>query len=88
MTVPRRPVLERVVATYDRKERPVSPADIAPASCDDHAALGDCLESLVDLELLEAVGRDRFRPTVTARELLALDVDGDGPVVVDPDGEC
>ena len=88
MTAARRRLLERVVATYDREERPVALATIADGLAREPEEVRECLEALAAVELVVGVGPDTYRPTITARELLELDVADERLLVVDPDGEC
>jgi predicted transcriptional regulator len=87
----RRRILEHVVAAYDRRERPVSAAEVARACEVDPERVRACFAELCECALLARVGSGGYRPTTTARELLALDVDCDDLVIVDPGeepGDC
>jgi predicted transcriptional regulator len=76
----RRRLLEYVVERYDREERPVRPDDAANDLGIEESVASHCLAAFADCYLV--VDEDEgYRPTVTARELLALDWDG---AVVDP----
>lgn len=83
MTSPRR-VLAALVARHDERGAPLSPAVLAAAlDGDPHPrAVERCLDRLVDCELA-ATTPDGYRPTVTGREFLDLDIGG-GFAVVDP----
>jgi predicted transcriptional regulator len=83
MTSPRR-VLAALVARYDERGSPLSPAVIATAldGDPDPCAVERCLDRLAGCELV-AAEPDGYRPTVTGREFLDLDIDG-GFAVVDP----
>lgn len=85
MTSPRH-VLVALVARYDERGSPLSPAALAAVldGDTDPCAVERCLDRLVDCELA-AAGPDGYRPTVTGREFLDLDID-DGFAVVDPGG--
>ena len=76
----RRRLLEYVVEQYDRRERPVTPSEAASGLDLDPAVATHCMDAFADCHLV-ATEDDGYRPTVTARELLALDRDG---AVVDP----
>ena len=76
----RRRLLEYVVERYDREERPVRPADAAGNLDIDESVVTHCLTAFADCHLVVNEG-EGYRPTVTARELLALNWDG---AVVDP----
>lgn len=78
-------LLEAVVARYDDTNRPVSPDALDGAI--DGADVTDRLATLKRCGLLAAAG-EGVRPTVTARELLALDIDDPEVLVVDADERC
>jgi predicted transcriptional regulator len=80
-------LLERAVAAYDDTSRPVRPEALAAAVNGDVADVGDRLETLVRCDLLVSEG-EGVRPTVTARELLALDIDEPEILVVDAGEDC
>jgi DNA-binding IclR family transcriptional regulator len=80
-------LLEFVVGTYDDLERPLTPADAATRFGMPRERADECFDRLVECELLATVD-DGYRPTITARELLELNID-DEFVVVDADlDEC
>jgi len=85
MTSPRR-ILAALVARYDERGSPLSPAVLATAldGDPDPRTVERCLDRLVGCELV-AAEPDGYRPTVTGREFLHLDI-GDGVAVVDPGG--
>jgi hypothetical protein len=74
-------LLEFVVGTYDDLERPLTPADAATRFGMTREQADECFDRLVECELLVSAD-DGYRPTITARELLELDID-DEFVVVD-----
>ena len=78
------PVLAAVVDRYESTAQPVTEREIAPAFRRDRTAIAERLDRLVECELLTRVGGG-YRPTVTGREFLELDVEC-GPIIVDPDG--
>ncbi|AWB27651.1 helix-turn-helix domain-containing protein [Halococcoides cellulosivorans] len=85
MDDPNCPVLAAAVARYDRTDRPVSVAAIGTILDRDPEEIAGRIDRLRACELLAREGDgDRYRPTVTGREFLALDVEC-GPIVVDPD---
>lgn len=86
MTVTPHRLLEFVVETYDERNDPVLPADIAAQFDISTPEATRQLDRLHDCELVATEG-DGYRPTVTARELLELDVD-DEFVVVDTGSDC
>jgi len=83
MSLPATTILERVVARYDETGVPVTPAGTAERADASVAEVRSLFDRFADCELLVRVD-EGYRPTVTARELVALDVDG--CVVVDASG--
>jgi len=75
-------VLEAVVDAYRQSGNPVTPTDIAESLDVPVEALEEPIDSLRECELLEPTGGG-YRPTVTAHELLELDVGTDDVLVVD-----
>jgi predicted transcriptional regulator len=75
-------VLVAVVDRYEEAGEPVTAAAVAESRNVSEEALSEPLESLCEFELLEPTERG-YRPTVTARELLALDVELDDALVLD-----
>jgi hypothetical protein len=75
------PVLAAAVEYYDSANQPVTPAAITGSLDRSEAAIATRFHQLVDCELL-AVVEDGYRPTVTGREFLELDVEC-GPIIVD-----
>lgn len=81
-------LLSDLVEAYDERERPVSAAALATAHEAEPAAIVECLDRLATCELVDATPAG-YRPTVTARELLELDLDAGEFVVVDcPDPDA
>jgi predicted transcriptional regulator len=80
-------LLEQVVAQYDETDGPVSPERLATAVDEDLASVGKRLVRLERCELLATVDGG-VRPTVTARELLALDIDDPSVLVIDTGEDC
>jgi DNA-binding transcriptional regulator LsrR (DeoR family) len=76
-------VFLEVVDRYRDSGEPVTRRATADSLGVDRASLSRPLDSLCEVELLE-VTEHGYRPTVTAEELLALDVDLDEVLVVDP----
>ena len=74
-------VLVETVTLAEEAGEPVSSARLAESLDVPEPALADPLDSLCEYELLAATG-DGYRPTVTAHELLALDVELDDTLVV------
>lgn len=80
-------LLEFVVGTYDDLDRPLTPADAATQFGMTREQADECFDRLVKCELLARMD-DGYRPTITARELLELNID-DEFVVVDANlDEC
>jgi predicted transcriptional regulator len=76
-------ILSRVVDRYDADQQPVTPAEIANATGTDVAEVRACFDNLEENCLLTTVGDGGCRPTVTARELLELDVDEESLLILD-----
>jgi predicted transcriptional regulator len=79
-------VLSRIVDRYDEDGKPVTPEEIAESVQTDPNAVKHCFEELEENLLLAPVDHG-FRPTVTARDLLELDIDDGKLVIVDTDPE-
>lgn len=75
-------VLVAIVEESRRTGDPVPAGRVAETLGVSEAALAGALDSLRECELVEATG-DGYRPTVTARELLELDVAFDDVLVLD-----
>jgi len=80
-------LLEQVVAQYDETDGAVSPDRLATAVDEDLTSVGKRLARLERCELLTTVDGG-VRPTVTARELLALDIDDPDLLVIDTGEDC
>jgi predicted transcriptional regulator len=76
-------VLATLVDRYDSSTTPVSVTTLAGALDAEEETVSQRVSRLVACELA-APAAGGYRPTVTGRELLALDVE-DGPVIVDLD---
>jgi len=81
-------LLTWLVGRYDAEERPVTPAEVADRFDSDMRTVDDALDSL-ESQCLLATADGGYRPTVTARELLELDVDDDTLLILDtgPEGD-
>lgn len=86
MTVTPHRLLAFVVETYDEQNAPLCPSDIAAQFEVSTPEATRQFDRLHECELVTTEG-DGYRPTVTARELLELDID-DEFVVVDTGGDC
>jgi predicted transcriptional regulator len=75
-------VLVTVVERYDDTGEPLSTATIAALADGDHTAVADALDTLATTEFLVRTPSG-YRPTVTAREFLALDVTLDDVVALE-----
>jgi len=80
-------LLEQVVARYDEADEPVRPERLATTVDGDAESVRERLGRLERCELVASVD-DGVRPTVTARELLALDIDDPGVLVIDTGEGC
>jgi len=76
-------VLVETVSLAEESESAVTPARLAASLDVPESTLADPLDSLCACDLL-AVTDEGYRPTVTAHELLALDVEVDDVLVLDP----
>ncbi|MFB6222159.1 MAG: hypothetical protein ABEH86_00610 [Haloarcula sp.] len=83
MSVSTYAVLRAVVEAYEAVGEPVSLALIAEWLDTEPSPVEDASDALREYDLLVAVG-ERYRPTVTAYELLELDVNGEAVLVIDP----
>jgi len=83
MTAIRRPLLDRLVALHEADDEPVTSERLARSLDADRAVVRDHLQSLCECELVTRESPDGYAPTITAHELLALDLDDDALVVVD-----
>lgn len=79
-------VLVAVVSIYGDSGDPVTAGTLADSLQVPEQALAEPLDTLCEFDLLAGTG-DGYRPTVTARELLALDVELDDVLVLDLVGE-
>jgi len=82
-----RRVLEAVVERYDGCEQPVTAAEISVICAIGEDSVRTCFDKLQRNHLIKPVDDDGFRPTVTARELLDLNLDYDELLVLDTDPE-
>ena len=74
-------LLARIVERYDHDERPVTPATLSAVVDANESAIEVCLAELASNELLASVDGG-YRPTITARELLELDIDPEDALVI------
>jgi predicted ArsR family transcriptional regulator len=75
-------VLVETVDAVGESGGPVTASTVAGSLGASEAAVADHLDTLCGFDLLEAT-EEGYRPTVTGRELLALDVDLDDVFVLD-----
>lgn len=78
----RHAVLVEIVERHEQSGNPVPPAAVAESMNVSEDALLASLEPLCEFEFLENTGQ-RYRPTVTAHELLAMEVAVEDVLVVD-----
>jgi len=74
-------LLARVVDRYDDSTGPVTAAGLADVVDGEESDIRECLAGLAANELLAPV-EGGYRPTVTGRELLELDIDLENELVV------
>jgi predicted transcriptional regulator len=86
MTVSRMEILYVTVSLYDSRAAAVVPADLTDELDVDRETVQTRFDEFKSKSLLTR-GADGYRPTVTARELLELDLDDDLLVVLDPEPE-
>ncbi len=77
-------LLQAVVARYEDDERPVTPEELTGAVDCNASTVTEKLATLEECDLLVVAG-DGYRPTVTAHELLALDIENPELIIVDTD---
>jgi predicted transcriptional regulator len=82
MSVGKYDVLVSLVDDYEASGQPQSATALADGLDDSTATVVAHLDSLCELDLISRVG-DGYRPTVTGRELVALDIDPSGILVLD-----
>lgn len=75
-------VLVEVVDRYREAGEPIRARTVAESLGVRRSTVSEPLETLCEFELLRETDRG-YRPTVTARELLALDIDLDETVALD-----
>jgi DNA-binding IclR family transcriptional regulator len=76
-------VLVEIVDRHRESRDPVTRGTLATSLGVPETTLSESLGALRECELVETTDRG-YRPTETAHELLALDVDPDGVLVLDP----
>lgn len=74
-------ILDDLVRRYDDDEQPLRPEELTDELDADREDIADCLEELEANDLLASL-EDGYRPTVTVRELLELDIDFEETFVV------
>lgn len=84
-TTPIRLLLE-LVDQYDEAGTPITPESVAAAVETDPETVRASFEDFESKHLLKPVDGG-YRPTITARELLALDIDDDALVILDAQPE-
>lgn len=82
-----RRVLERIVEQYDEEEQPVTAVEVGVSCAIDEESVRACFETLERNHLIVPVSDSGYRPTITARELLELDLDDDGVFILDAEPE-
>lgn len=75
-------VLVELVESAGESDEPVSPQRLAESLAEPEPEVSDSLESLREFELVAATP-DGYRPTVTAHDLLAIDIELDETLVLD-----
>lgn len=80
--VSRRRLLELLISLHDRQKSPIRASRLADRLGADTDAVRDHLAALCSYELVKS-RQNGWVPTVTGRELLALDVDQDEFIIID-----
>lgn len=78
-------VLELLVEMYDRRGRCLTPGEVAQELSADTYDVTTALHELTRQHLACREEGGGYRPTVTTREFLDLDLDADTLVIIDPD---
>jgi predicted transcriptional regulator len=76
-------MLTWLVERYDDGTQPVTSGDVATHFEIDVDTAQACLETLEENHLLTTVPDEGHRPTVTAHELLELDIDDESVLILD-----
>ena len=79
-------VLSETVSRYDARGEPVTPTELAATMGMDTDEVRTCFEDFESKHLLKRV-EGGYRPTVTARELLELDVSEETLLILDTEPE-
>jgi predicted transcriptional regulator len=89
MTVNRRRLLETLVSLSDEGSGPISVTQLATHLGADIETVREHVETLESYEMVESIGQsEQFKPTVTARDFLELEMDDDKFVIMEfPDDE-
>lgn len=75
-------LLVELTERYERTGDPVTAQELVDSLAASETAVDQALDSLCEFELLAATGNG-YRPTVTARELLELDVEFDDVLILE-----
>lgn len=76
-------LLRRLVAQFDEQQEPVTIRSLVTETDLDRDRVLQCVRIFEDCHLIEPVSADGYRPTVTARELLALELGDDEFIVIE-----
>lgn len=76
-------LLRQMVDRYDDKKRPLTPAELADCVDSEETTVESCVKNFEKNHLVARIDERGYRPTITARELLALDLDDDSVLIVD-----
>lgn len=85
MGQPQIELLASIVARYDEHEQPVTPEEFASTDSELNS-IRACFDDFESKYLLKEI-EGGYRPTVTARELLTLDIEDDAVLFLDCDPE-
>lgn len=87
MTTSQIQILSVLISRYDERDEPVTPAELAVAVDADTETVRELLVDFESKHLLQDV-EDGYRPTVTARELLELDIAADALLILDSQSDA
>ncbi len=82
MTVSEMQILSRTVTRYETQGEPVTPAGLAAEMEAETEVIRTCFDDFESKYLLKQT-EGGYRPTVTAHELLELDIEHDDLVILD-----
>lgn len=76
-------LLEAFVSTHEEEGKPITVGELATQLGENPADVAEGLQSLKSYELVQHPDGEGYVPTITARELLELDIDTDTFLILD-----